>query len=137
LTINPLFGTIEIVFISLPSIRMTKTKETEGKISLKSGSVFPALSYLATGYLVGFFVSTFFGAFLAATDLIGASAYSEAIWGGERVVAFGVVALVLAGAIFDLVGKRISKKQAIITMVASVFFFVLVALSQLVFAGLM
>jgi hypothetical protein len=120
---------------------MKKLRETlkEKKELLKKGSVFPALSYLATGYLISFFVSTFFGAFLATSELglVGATAYSQAIWGAERVVAFAVVALVLAGAIFDLLGKRISKKQGLITIVASLVFFVLVALSSMVFQGLL
>ncbi|MDR0651229.1 MAG: hypothetical protein LBG59_07740 [Candidatus Peribacteria bacterium] len=120
---------------------MKKFKETlqEKKELLKKGSVFPALSYLATGYVISFFVSTFFGAFLATSELglVGATEYSQAIWGGERVVAFAVVALVLAGAIFDLIGKRINKKQGIITIITSLVFFILVALSALVFQELL
>jgi hypothetical protein len=41
---------------------MRKIKEIfqDKKELIKKGSVFPALSYLATGYIVSFFVSTFF-----------------------------------------------------------------------------
>ena len=112
---------------------MTKTEKKE---ILKRGSVFPALSYLATGYLVSFFVSTFLGVYLA-TILDGAAPYAEAIWGGERVVAYAVIALVLAGTIFDFVGKRIDRKQALTTAISSVLFFILVALSYYCFAALM
>ncbi|MDR2191021.1 MAG: hypothetical protein LBP53_07875 [Candidatus Peribacteria bacterium] len=54
----------------------------EKKELLKKGSVFPALSYLSTGYLVSFFVSTFFGAFLATEGLglPGMASYAEVIW---------------------------------------------------------
>ena len=114
-----------------------KTVLKEKKEILKKGSVFPALSYLATGYLIGFFVSTFFGAFLTTTELFGASSFAYSIWSAEKVAAFAVIGLVLAGAIFDLVGKRISKKQGIITIVVSVLFIVLVQLSYLVFQSIM
>ena len=118
---------------------MSKLKEklkTQKEV-IKKGSVFPALSYLATGYLIGFFVSTFFQSFLATTELTGAAEFATSLWNAEKVVAYGVVALVLAGAIFDLVGKRISKTQGIITIIASVIFFVLVGCSYLAFEGLM
>jgi hypothetical protein len=94
----------------------------EHKTLLKHGSVFPALSYLATGYLLSFFVSTFLGAYLA-TILEGVAPYAEAIRGGERVVAYAVVALVLVGAIFDFIRKRITKQQALTTVIASAVFF--------------
>ena len=111
---------------------MTKTEKKE---ILKTGSVFPVLSYLATGYLVSFFVSTFLGVYLA-TILDGAAPYAEAIWGGERVVAYAVVALVLVGAILDFIGKRIDKKQALTTIISSVLFIILVALSYCLFTVL-
>jgi hypothetical protein len=116
-----------------------KIKETlkEKKELIKKGSVFPVLNYLATGYLIGFFVSTFFGAFLTTTELTGASSFAYSVWSAEKVVAFAVIGLVLAGAIVDFVGKKISKKQGIITVIVSVLFGVLVQLSYLVFQGIM
>jgi hypothetical protein len=114
-----------------------REKLQEKRELIKKGSVFPALSYLATGYLVGFFVSTFFMAFLATTELTGAQAFSTVLRNAEKVVAFAVIALVLVGAIFDVIGKRISLKQGIITIIVSVLFFILVACSYLVIEGLL
>jgi len=99
---------------------------------LKKGSVFPALSYLATGYLISFFMSTFLGVYLA-TALEGAGPYAEAIRGGSRVIAYAVIALVLAGTLFDFMGKKIDGKQAITTAASSVLFIILVALSYTFF----
>ncbi|MDR2191022.1 MAG: hypothetical protein LBP53_07880 [Candidatus Peribacteria bacterium] len=45
--------------------------------------------------------------------------------------------MVLAGAIFDLIRQRISKKQGIITIGVSLVFFVLVGLSHWTFEGLL
>jgi len=116
-----------------------KIKETFKKKQeiLKKGSVFPVLSYLTTGYLIGFFVSTFFGVFLATTDLFGASNFAYSVWSAEKVVAFAVIGLVFAGAILDLVEKRISKRKGLITIAVSVAFIVLVQFSYIVFQGIM
>ena len=109
---------------------------------IKRGSLFPALNFLSTGYLLGFFVSSFFSSFIASMyaafngvneELAG---LVEALWSAEKVVAIGVIALVFADVIMELIDKRISKKRALFTTIVAAVFLILVFLSSKIFGGL-
>ena len=114
----------------------------EKKEPTKKGSLFPALSYLSTGYLLGFFVSSFFSCFIASMyaafngvneQLAG---LVEALWSAEKIVAIAIIALVLAEVIMELIDQRISKQKAMFTTIVSAIFLILVLFSSKIFGGL-